>query len=40
MKRRLDYIDRMKGFAILLMVLGHVYLAPAHLCSRCHDRAS
>ena len=26
MKQRLDYIDRIKGFAILLMVLGHVYL--------------
>lgn len=26
MNTRLNYIDRMKGFAILLMVLGHVYL--------------
>lgn len=25
MKQRLDYIDRMKGFAIPLMVLGNVY---------------
>ncbi len=30
MKQRLDYIDRMKGFAILLMVLGHVYLFALH----------
>lgn len=31
MKTRLDYIDRMKGFAILLMVLGHVYLFSLHV---------
>lgn len=26
MKNRIKYIDRMKGFAILLVVMGHVYL--------------
>lgn len=26
MKNRIDYIDRMKGLAIFLVVLGHVYM--------------
>lgn len=25
MKQRIDYIDRMKGLAIFLVVMGHVY---------------
>ncbi len=25
MKQRIDYIDRMKGMAIFLVVMGHVY---------------
>ena len=25
MKQRIDYIDRMKGLAIFLVVVGHVY---------------
>lgn len=25
MKRRIDYIDRMKGLAIFMVVMGHVY---------------
>ncbi|MBP3471750.1 MAG: acyltransferase family protein [Paraprevotella sp.] len=27
---RLNYIDRLKGFAILLVVMGHLYLFPMH----------
>ena len=25
MKQRIDYIDRMKGLAIFLVVMGHIY---------------
>lgn len=24
--QRLDYIDRMKGFALLLVTMGHIYI--------------
>ena len=30
-KKRIDYIDALKGFAILLVVMGHV------LANVCHD---
>lgn len=31
MKKRIVYLDRLKGFAILLMVLAQVYLFPLQM---------
>lgn len=27
---KFNYIDRLKGFAILLVIMGHMYLFPMH----------